>query len=55
VEANIMRLAIQQEITRSDESQYDLRLHRLLLVTGDHSRRQVAELLGKIDERCDAG
>ena len=42
-----MRLAIQQEIARSDESQYDHQLHGLLLVTGDHSCQQVAELFGE--------
>ena len=39
-----MRLAIQQEIARSDESRYDHRLHGLLLVTGGHSCQQVADL-----------
>jgi hypothetical protein len=29
----IMRIAIQQEILRSDESRYDHRLHGLLLLT----------------------
>lgn len=34
-DSEIMRIAIQQEIVRSDESRYDHRLHGLLLVTGD--------------------
>lgn len=40
----VMRIAIQQEIARSDESRYDHRLHGLLLITGGHSCQQVAEL-----------
>jgi transposase len=43
----VMRIAIQQEIARSDESRYDHRLHGLLLVTGGQSCRQVAELFGE--------
>lgn len=43
-DAELMRIAIQQEIQRSDESRYDHRLHGLLLVTGGHSCRQVARL-----------
>jgi transposase len=46
-DADVMRLAIQQEIARSDESRYDHRLHGLLLVTGGHSCQQVADLLGE--------
>lgn len=38
----IMRIAIQQEIARSDESRYDHRLHGLLLVAGGQSCQQVA-------------
>jgi transposase len=45
-----MRIAIQQEIARSDESRYDHRLHGLLLVTGGHSCQQVADLFG-VDRR----
>ncbi len=44
---DVMRIAIQQEIARSDESRYDHRLHGLLLVTGGQSCRQVAELFGE--------
>lgn len=43
-DADVMRIAIQQEIQRSDESRYDHRLHGLLLVTGGQSCRQVARL-----------
>jgi transposase len=46
-DADVMRLAIQQEIARSDESRYDHRLHGLLLVTGGHSCQQVADLFGE--------
>ena len=44
---DVMRIAIQQEIARSDESRYDHRLHGLLLVTGGQSCQQVAELFGE--------
>ncbi len=43
----IMRIAIQQEIARSDESRYDHRLHGLLLVSNGQSCQQVAELFGE--------
>ncbi len=43
----IMCIAIQQEIVRSDESRYDHRLHGLLLVAGGQSCRQVAETFGE--------
>ena len=40
-DAEVMRIAIQQEIARSEESRYDHRLHGLLLVTAGHSCREV--------------
>ena len=46
-DAAIMRIAIQQEIQRSDESRYDHRLHGLLLVAGGHTCQQVAEWFGE--------
>lgn len=46
-EPDVMRIAIQQEIARSDESRYDHRLHGLLLVTGGQSCQQVAALFGE--------
>ena len=46
-DADVMRIAIQQEIQRSDEARYDHRLHGLLLVTGGESCRQVARLFGE--------
>ena len=46
-DADVMRIAIQQEIGRTEESRYDHRLHGLLLVTAGQSCRQVAELFGE--------
>ena len=46
-DADVMRLAIQQELARSDESRYNHRLHGLLLVTGGHSCQQVADVFGE--------
>ena len=43
----VMRIAIQQEIARSDESRYHHRLHGLLLITGGQTCQQVAELFGE--------
>jgi len=45
--AEFMRLAIQDEILRSEESRYDHRLHGILLVCSGFSCSQVAELLGQ--------
>lgn len=46
-DADVMLIAIQQEIQRSEESRYDHRLHGLLLVAGGQSCQQVAELFGE--------
>ncbi len=46
-DAEVMRLAIQQEINRNDESRYDHRLHGLLLVAAGQSCRQVGLLFGE--------
>jgi transposase len=46
-DAEVMRIALQQEIARSEESRYDHRLHGLLLVSAGQSCRQVAELFGE--------
>ena len=43
-DANIMQMAIQQEIIRSDESRYDHRLHGVLLVCAGQSCYEVAEI-----------
>lgn len=51
---DVMRIAIQQEVARSDEPRYDDRLQGLLLLTGGQSRQQVADLFGE-DRRCVAG
>jgi transposase len=45
--AEVMRLAIQDEIQRSDESRYDHRLHGVLLVAQGFSAHRVAQLLGQ--------
>src|SRR4029453_1974067 len=42
--AEVMQVAIRQEIGRSEESRYDHRLHGLLLVAKGESARAVAEL-----------
>lgn len=46
-DSGVMRIAIQQEIGRSEESRYDHRLHGLLLLAAGHSCRQVADLFGQ--------
>jgi transposase len=46
-DADIMRIAVQDEILRSEESRYDHRLHGILLVCAGFSCTQVAELLGQ--------
>ena len=46
-DAEVMRIAIQQEIVRSDESRYDHRLHGLLLITAGQSSQEVATLFGE--------
>ena len=43
----LMRIAIRQEIARSEESRYDHRLHGLLLVSQGYSCYKVADLLGQ--------
>jgi len=48
VDADVMSIAIRQEIGRSEESRYDHRLHGLLFVAKGMSARQAALL---IDER----
>lgn len=44
---DIMQVAIQQEISRSEESRYDHRLHGVLLVSKGFSCCEVADLLGQ--------
>jgi transposase len=46
-DARIMRLAIQEEIARSEESRYDHRLHGVLLVSQGLSASRVAEWFGQ--------
>ena len=45
-DAEIMRLALQDEILRSEESRYDHRLHGILMVCSEFSCYEVAEILG---------
>ena len=46
-DADIMRIAVQQEILRSEESRYDHRLHGVLLCCSGFSCCEVAEVLGQ--------
>ena len=46
-DANMMQIALQQEILRSDESRYDHRLHGVLLVSRGMSCYEVGEHLGQ--------
>jgi transposase len=45
-DADIIKIAVQQEIERSEESRYDHRLHAILMVCSGVSCNQVAELFG---------
>jgi len=45
-DAEIMRLAIQEELIRSEESRYDHRLHGVLLVSSGYSCYEVADIFG---------
>ena len=45
-ETDIMQIAVQQEIMRSEESRYDHRLHGILLICNGFSSNEVAELFG---------
>lgn len=46
-DAEVMRIAIRQEIERTDESRYDHRLHGVLLVANGQSCGEVAGLFGE--------
>lgn len=46
-DSDIMRIALQQEIQRSEQSRYDHRLHGVLLVSHGLSCHRVAEYLGE--------
>lgn len=48
-DAGAIRIAIQQEIGRNEESRYDHRLHGLLLLAAGHSCQDVAALFGEDD------
>jgi transposase len=45
-DAEIMKIALQREIVRSDESRYDHRLHGVLLVSQGFSCYEVGTMLG---------
>lgn len=45
-DASIMRIAIQQEIERSEEARYDHRLHGVLMVSSGYSCTDVATIFG---------
>lgn len=45
-DAEVMQVAIRQEINRSEESRYDHRLHGLLLVASGQSCTEVSQLFG---------
>ena len=45
-DSDIMRIAIQQEIERSEEARYDHRLHGVLMVSSGYSCTDVASLFG---------
>lgn len=45
-DAEILKIALQQEIIRSDESRYDHRLHGVLLVSQGFSCYEVGSMLG---------
>ncbi len=45
-DVEIMQLAVQNEIARSEESRYDHRLHGILLVCQDFSCYEVGKILG---------
>ena len=46
-DSSAMRIAIQQEIGRNEESRYDHRLHGLLLLAAGYSCREIAEIFGE--------
>src|SRR5579872_4244053 len=46
-DSGVIRIAIQHEIGRSEESRYDHRLHGLLLLAAGHSCQDVAALFGE--------
>lgn len=45
-DSEIMRIAIQQEIKRSEESRYDHRLHGLLLICEGYNSYDVSDIFG---------
>ena len=45
-ETDIMQIAVQQEILRSEESRYDHRLHGILMICNGFSCNEVADIFG---------
>ncbi len=54
-DAAVMRIAMQQEIVRSEQSRYDHPLHGLLLVTGGRNCWHASELFGEDRRQCSVG
>ena len=54
-DAEVMQVAIRQEIARSEESRYDHRLHGLLLVTKGESARSWPSSSTRMPAPCSAG
>jgi hypothetical protein len=54
-DAEVMQIALQQEIARSEESRYDHRLHGLLLVTQGNRAGRSQNGLAKVVRRCSVG
>ena len=46
-DADIMRIAVQQEIIRSEEARYDNKLHGILLACSGMTCEEIAEVLGR--------
>lgn len=45
--ADIMKVAVQQEIARSEEARYDNKLHGILLACSEMTCEEIAEVLGR--------
>lgn len=46
-DADIMRVAVQQEIVRSEEARYDNKLHGILLLCSGMTCEEIADVLGR--------
>ena len=54
-DADIMRISVQQEILRSDESRYDHKLHGILLVSSGTAAPKLQNYSGTVREPCNTG